>query len=268
MEKCCTSDPNEFWQYIYKLGPKKKRRDIPWEVTINGECVFDRNQILKKWKEDFENLYRVNDKGFDAQFKLETIVESHRIRNLHENSEDYILNGNITLDKVRKAVYAGKNNKAVGWDTIASELLRNENVVIRLLHCLFNVCFKNGIIPDVWRKVIIHPILKEAGKCTEPLKYRGLALQSCVFKASCHVLNVRLSKHLESSDILEDEQNGFRSKRSCQRHIFSLMVLVRNCIKTTKDGTFTALIHFRKAFDCVDGDLIICNLVSVEFKDP
>ena len=83
-------------------------------------------------------------------------------------------------------------------------------VVINLLCKLFNQCLKWGMIPSVWKKALIHPIPKTSKREIDPLKFRGISLQSCVYKIFSNLLNVRLTKYLEANDLLEDEQNGFR----------------------------------------------------------
>ena len=50
-------------------------------------------------------------------------------------------------------------------------------------------------------------------------------------------INKRLLGYLENNNILGDEQNGFRSNRSCEDHVFVLNSLIRN-----KANVFTAFI--------------------------
>ena len=89
---------------------------------------------------------------------------------------------------------------------------------------MFNVFFDYGMIPAKWLESIICPIPKgtqpqdDKGKRI-PMNYRGISLLSCVFKIFSSILNGRIVKHLESNDILVEEQNGFRKGRSCTDHI-------------------------------------------------
>ena len=58
-----------------------------------------------------------------------------------------------------------------------------------------------------------------------------------------------------------DEQNGFRSGRSCQDHIFVLDSIIRN--RLAEDlPTFTAFIDLQKAFDCVNRDLLLNKILA------
>ena len=56
-----------------------------------------------------------------------------------------------------------------------------------------------------------------------------------------------------------DEQNGFRPKRSCEDHIFSLTSIIKNRVVDGRH-TFVTLVDFQKAFDCVNRN--ICCFIS------
>ena len=58
-----------------------------------------------------------------------------------------------------------------------------------------------------------------------------------------------------------DEQNGFREKRACVDHIFSLTSIIRNRFAESKD-TFACFIDIQKAFDWVDRDMLFYKLLS------
>ena len=71
-----------------------------------------------------------------------------------------------------------------------------------------------AIVPSEWCSALVHPILKpNIPDPRTPANYRGIALQSVVFKVLCKVLNARLSDWSETNYILSDEQNCFRPDR-------------------------------------------------------
>ena len=86
---------------------------------------------------------------------------------------------------------------------------------------------------------------------TIPLNYRGISLLSCVRKVYSAFINKRLSGYLEDNNLLADEQNSFRSNRSCEDHIFVSNSLIRN----------KAFIDIRKAFDFIDRDMLLYKLL-------
>ena len=122
------------------------------------------------------------------------------------------------------------------------------------------MCFVDNILPSVWSLSIIAPIPKSAAKdpCV-PLNYRGISLLSCLYTVYTSLLNTRLASLCESNEYLVDEQNGFRSKRSCQDHIYALSSIIRNR-KSSGNETFCAFVDFKKAFDWVSRDLLLYKL--------
>ena len=126
------------------------------------------------------------------------------------------LNRNINFDEITLIVMHAKSRSANGYDEIPYCVLKNPPV-IAVLQQLFQLVFDSSIIPSLWRKAIICPILKD---CTTdkriPMNYRGISLLSCVSKLYSSFMNKRVTKYLEQNNILADEQNGFRSNRSCK----------------------------------------------------
>ena len=72
IESCNNRDPKAFWNFVKNLGPRK-RTEIPWKVCIDGVITTDKEKVLTKWKDDFENLYNVSDTNFDQKFNKEAI---------------------------------------------------------------------------------------------------------------------------------------------------------------------------------------------------
>ena len=65
-----SENPNEFWEKIKKLGPRKSN-SIPVEAYgENREVITDENFVLDKWKTEFENLYNsTGPNEFDTDFQ-------------------------------------------------------------------------------------------------------------------------------------------------------------------------------------------------------
>ena len=113
---------------------------------------------------------------------------------------------------------------------------------------------------------IIKPIPKNSlADFRIPLEYRGISLLSTVYKLFTSVINDRIVKIAESQNIYADEQNGFRKKRSCEDHLYSITSIIRNR-KRDKLPTFVSFVDFEKAFDRVDRDLLFFKLKSMGFN--
>ena len=68
----------------------------------------------------------------------------------------------------------------------------------------------------------------------------------------------------ENSHLYADEQNGFRKKRSCIDHIFTMSSIIRNR-KNRNLPTYIAFVDLEKAFDRVDRNLLLYKLKSMGF---
>ena len=265
IESYCTNDSNKFWEYVRNLGPKKNST-IPWKVCVDGEIMVDKNVVLEKWKNDFKNLYDFRDATFNDSFKVDRLLQNQQDPRISLGYN--ILNEQIQLEEVREAIEKSKKKKAVGLDGVANELLKNESV-IRILHCLYCTCFELNVVPDLWHKAIIHPIPKEKKESINLLQYRGFTLQSCIFKIFCHILNARIVRFTDDHETIEDKQNRFIKKQSCQHHIFSLVTMIKNCCyRTSGEELFACFIDFRKAFDVTDRDLLFQRLREIGVSGP
>ena len=231
----------------------------------NTNKLYDTDDVLEKWRLDFETLYNIPEdeyENFDSDFYDNILSNVSDIKNWERNNPDANVNDYnqpFVIAELDKACDHMKSGKAVGPDMIPNEVLKQDGLR-RLLLEFVNMCFINNVIPSVWRKAIIAPIPKSSSKdpCV-PLNYRGISLLSCIYKLYSSLLNMRLTDHCERNGYIVDEQNGFRSKRSCQDHIYVLSTVIRNR-KACGESTFCAFIDFRKAFDWVHRDLLLYKL--------
>ena len=259
-----THNPQQFWREINKLGPRKSN-EIPMEVRLeNGECSSELEVVLKKWGEDFANLYSGCSSSFDEAF-LKEIVELKGVMETQMNSDlinrNFFLNTTLSREEVQNAIDRCKMKKATGIDEISNEVLKSPRL-LNVLFQLFKSCFDNGIIPTQWNKSIIKPIPKSSKNDPKlPLSYRGISLLSCIYKLYSSILNSRLVDHLERTGFLVDEQNGFRKGRACIDHIYVVSTITRTRIKQNK-STFACFIDFTKAFDWINRDFLQYRLLK------
>ena len=239
------SNTKEFWRKIGQLGIANERRNmIPVEVMTNdGSYSNDIDIVFETWKSKYQELYNTSDGEYDflSTIKQQMEYNTHNTVNTENRSE--LLNTEITIDEVEKAVFRAKLNKASGLDQICAEFLRN-NSCINILYKIIHFAFENGVVPETWNKTLINPILKPDKDCRDPLGYRGIALVSIPCKIFADILNMRLSLLLEDNNILADEQNGFRKERSCMEHLYALTCLISNR-KIGRKSTFACLLMRR-----------------------
>ena len=177
IENICTENPTQFWNYIKKLGPQFNNK-IPEEVyDEHGNIKTDLDEVLRKWKLDYENLYKPVNDSFDDTFYNEIL---QLLRNAENRMNDplYVpnafLNKNFDANEIDQVIDRLKNRKAPGIDNIPNEVLKCAAIKNYLLK-LFQYYFDTGLLPSDWNKAIIKPIPKSRTKDPRiPLNYRGI----------------------------------------------------------------------------------------------
>ena len=86
--------------------------------------------------------------------------------------------------------------------------------------------------------------------------YRGITLLSMFGKILVAVLNNRLTEFVKQTDILLENQCGYRKGYQTTNHIFTLLTLIDHYVNKKNDKLFLCFVDFRKAFDKVDHSLL------------
>ena len=112
-----TENPNDFWEKIKKLGPRKCSF-IPMETyDQNGDIITNETCVLNQWKTDFENLYRHDDNNtFDSHFQNEALshkklLAENMLDPLYESNHD--LNQNISIREVENNNHECEKRKVI-----------------------------------------------------------------------------------------------------------------------------------------------------------
>ena len=136
-----------------------------------------------------------------------------------EESLNIILNADITKEEVDWALQHVRKEATPGKDCISATMMCSV-ALNQVWTTLFNLCWKNGLVPSLWKKSVIIPVPKKRGRGVTD-NFRGISLTSVVYKVLCMILNRRLSLIAEEDGLIVDEQGGFRKLRGCRDQILS-----------------------------------------------
>ena len=236
LENNAKTNPAGMWSTLKKLNNPPSTRAVLEIVRADETISRDLKEILERWQLDISILFsgvRENpEMAFDDDFLQKILDKKKEFENLTFDEQslktDYsseMLNNEISFDEVSTAIDKSKTQKA--HLEIPNEAMKNYNAKI-LLHNFFNLCFKSGLNPTDWDYSDIKPIPKKDKDPRDPLQNRCISIMCCVAKLYSKILNTRLQKYLESNEILVEEQNGFRSCRSCIDHLFVLVTVLRD----------------------------------------
>ena len=214
----------------------------------NGD--FDDNFLteiritLQRWENELENYDRTSDNG-----------------EIQSTPNDDLLNCPISLQEINRVLSKAKSGKAVGIENIPNEIMKRDKLV-PVLYRLFSACFEHNMIPSLWYKTIIQPVLNRGKDSRDPSNYRGISLMSTIAKLFSAILNDRICSYLDENSLLFEEQNGFRKLRSCLDHLYTLITVIRNR-KEQNMQTFLCFVDFAKAFDSVNRDCLWYKLRNI-----
>ena len=82
-----------------------------------------------------------------------------------------------------------------------------------------------------------------------------------------HIVTTNVVSHMDHHNLLYDLQHGFRSKRSCETQLVTLVEdLMRNCLADSQ--TDLVLLDFSKAFDKVNHQKLLLKLHQYGIRGP
>ena len=154
--------------------------------------------------------------------KLESVDNSRRV----DTDPKGFLASDIKLEEVEVAVKELKTGKAVGWDKIPNEAIKNAGAsFLLLLTILFNMIKDQCKLPKNWnvgRLVLVH----KKGSVDDILNYRPLTVIISLCGLYSKILNARLVVVTETHKLLGEIQNGFRQARCCADNNFILNTIL------------------------------------------
>ncbi len=109
-------------------------------------------------------------------------------------------------------------------------------------------------MPSEWKNVEMS-ILHKKGSKAECGNYRGISLISHAAEVLLKLIDMRLRIHTEDKGLINEEQCGFREKRSTTDMLFVARRL-QELAKARGLNLFLCFVDLKKAYDSVDRSLL------------
>ena len=278
MTKCLNIYKNEYSEY-------NKQAFISAKTQFRQLCTTKK---LQYYNETLEKLNSVRSSSEWWKLSNSLRVQSHTSRTIltsdefvmhfsslfhaAENSRgiswvmpyvvDPILDSPIELWEICSVVEKLKDKKAPGEDGICYEFYKNAPInFLKEVLDTFNKIFLHETIPKSFRTSILTPIFKK-GDPTDPGNYRGLSLINTICKIFNSILLNRITFWIESNNILNEFQAGFRKNYSTVDNVFNLS----NIVEINKDQgnkTYAFFVDFSCAFDTISRNCLFYKLSSL-----
>jgi len=244
------------------------------------------NEVGNKRSDDTINGLSVGDKVYTEPQKMCNMLNNHFINvvedevlpkipsnDLNELNEEepqgpYTFRCKpVDENEINKIIMSFDNKYSTGYDEIPMPVIKKtKQFLIKPLVHLINSSFVSGIFPDKLKVSKVRPLFKKGDK-SKMSNYRPLALLPVFSKIYERAMYNRLVDYLESNNLLDNEQHGFRSGRSV---ITAAVEFIESIINSADMGdiVIALFMDLSKAFDSVSHKVLIKVLSRLGIKGP
>lgn len=169
----------------------------------------------------------------------------------------------VSEDEILMIIANMSNSKAKDFYGISNNLLK--------IHCkslagpiskLINQCIEAGMFPSALKIAVVLPLSK-GGNRNNPDNTRPIAKVPILSKVFEYVMVDRWQSHLAKNNIINEAQFGFVNKSNTEAALMHILSSVYSRIEA-KLFTAAVFIDVSKAFDCVDHDILLRKLKSLQ----
>ncbi|KAJ0171527.1 hypothetical protein K1T71_013077 [Dendrolimus kikuchii] len=210
---------------------KKYPTDEALKITYKRYRNFC-NNLLKKLKNDYDKTALLKAKN-NSKLLWDTIKNITHMKKPHESSTQLLssANPNDSINKINS--YFSKIGSDLAQIIISKNILSPcqppTSSVLKSFVLLPTteseidtiIVNSNGIFPDLFKKSVIIPVYKSGDK-SHVGNYRPISILPALSKILERLLNNRLTKYLESNNLISTHQFGFRSGKSTDAAVETL----------------------------------------------
>lgn len=162
--------------------------------------------------------------------------------------------------EIREIIKRLKSKKSPGQDGVRNVMLKHlPRKGLVYLTKIFNGCIKLMYFPTTWKHATVVAIPKSKKDVTLPTNYRPISLLSSLSKVFERIILNRLNRHLDSNEVIPNEQFGFKAGHSTNHQLARITKIVKDGFSARK-STGMIMLDVEKAYGSVWQDAIIYKL--------
>ena len=239
-------NPKYFFSYVKKFS-KCKPAAGPL-LNKDKQFVVDSKEMANLLGEQYSSVFsNPNSAPIDPDIIFEP------------NHEDNLLDFEFSPADIIDAINDISENAAAGPDGFPAILLKQCKDIIAIpLYRIWRKYLDLGITPSSLKTSNIVPIHK-GDSTAQPSNYRPVALTSHLVKIFEKIVRAHIVTYLESNQLLNPSQHGFRSGRSC---LSQLIAHYDKILALLEKGVNVDVVYldFAKAFDKLDFNITLKKL--------
>ena len=240
-------DSNKLWTAVNEASSRTVKSSSPQYIIADGTHYSSPRSIPSALNSHFASVGKI------LADKIRPVAPvSMSVANHSETSEAVVL----------KQLQGLRTNKAIGLDNTSARLLKcGAQSISHSITKLFNLSIRSRKFPGIWKCSKVSALFK-SGDRTNATNYRPISILPTLSKILERVVHSQLHEYLNSTNLLSNNQFGFRSKSSTATALSSFADEV--LLYMEKGHTSGAVfLDLTKAFDTVDHGILMTKLSSV-----
>jgi len=254
------SDSRKTWQVLRKAINKNKfsNKGI-LSITVNGKSITDPKQMADEFNKFFLGV------APSISSKI-TPTDNHPPSEIINEDLSFNINAiPVTSNEIFEIIKSIQNKKSQDLYGLSNTFVKKIiNLIADPLTYIFNLSFKNGLVPHQLKIAKIVPLYK-SGDNSLTDNYRPIALLPIFSKLLEKLAFNRLSTYIEGNNLLSMYQYGFRKNHSTDNPMLKLVNYITNAWER-KEHVIGIFCDLKKAFDTVDHAILLEKLYKFGIK--
>jgi len=223
--------------------------------------VTNPNQAIKFKGKYVSRPYDIA-KAFNKQYcSVTRHITTETYRKVWKDNKKFDLNDNITITtaQTEEAIKKSKASKAIGPDKMSNMHLKHLGPkAVKYLTQIYNLSLSHSVIPDIWKKSVVIPLLKPGKPAQEATSHRPVSLLCPPIKILERLILPIMTEHLPVPEF----QHGFRKDHSTLTALNEFNDDITNGFnkKAPPERTVLLQLDLSKAFDMVSHEKLLKDL--------